>query len=76
MSCDRCDKPAAIHVTEVARSRNAEKHLCEACALEEGIAAVTIPADLLPHGTRHTETGRRFQRAPTTVIWKTKGACD
>lgn len=41
--CDRCDKPATIHLTEIVGSEKTEKHLCEDCAVAEGI---TIKANV------------------------------
>ena len=38
MKCDRCDKPATVHGTEISGGQKIEKHLCEDCAAEEGIA--------------------------------------
>jgi protein arginine kinase activator len=35
--CDKCDKPATIHLTEIVSGKKIEKHLCEDCASEEGI---------------------------------------
>jgi protein arginine kinase activator len=34
MKCDRCNKPATIHLTEVSAGKRVEKHLCEQCAAE------------------------------------------
>jgi len=41
--CDKCGKPATIHLTEIINSEKIEKHLCEDCAADEGI---TIKADV------------------------------
>jgi len=41
--CDKCDKPATIHLTEIINGQKIEKHLCEECAASEGI---TIKADV------------------------------
>lgn len=35
--CDKCDKPAKIHLTEIVDGQKIEKHLCEDCAVAEGI---------------------------------------
>jgi protein arginine kinase activator len=35
--CDKCDKPATIHLTEITAGEKVEKHLCEDCAAAEGI---------------------------------------
>jgi len=31
-SCDRCEKPATVHLTEIKAGAKTEKHLCEDCA--------------------------------------------
>ena len=41
--CDKCDKPATIHLTEINDGQKVEKHLCEDCAEAEGI---TIKANI------------------------------
>ncbi|MCK4602297.1 MAG: UvrB/UvrC motif-containing protein [Phycisphaerae bacterium] len=35
--CDKCEKPATIHLTEILNGNKIEKHLCEDCAVAEGI---------------------------------------
>lgn len=38
MHCQRCKKAVAtVHLTEVLKNENREKHLCERCAAEEGV---------------------------------------
>lgn len=41
--CDKCDRPATIHLTEIVNGQKMEKHLCEDCAEAEGI---TIKANI------------------------------
>lgn len=41
--CDKCGKPATVHLTEIANGQKIEKHLCEDCAAAEGI---TVKASL------------------------------
>ncbi len=41
--CDKCGKPATVHLTEIVDGEKLEKHLCEECASSEGI---TIKANL------------------------------
>lgn len=41
--CDKCDQPATVHVTEIIGGHKLEKHLCEQCAIGEGI---TIKANV------------------------------
>jgi protein arginine kinase activator len=41
--CDKCGKPATVHLTEIVDGEKIEKHLCEDCAASEGI---TIKASL------------------------------
>jgi protein arginine kinase activator len=35
--CDKCDKPAVVHTTDIIGGQKIEKHLCEDCAAGEGI---------------------------------------
>ncbi|MFW6146617.1 MAG: UvrB/UvrC motif-containing protein [Planctomycetota bacterium] len=35
--CDKCDRPATVHLTEIVEGEKTEKHLCEVCAASEGI---------------------------------------
>ena len=38
MNCQKCNKPATVHLTEIAKNNQKhEKHLCEQCAAEEGV---------------------------------------
>jgi len=39
--CDKCDKPATVHLTEIVGDQKTEKDLCEDCALAEGITVKT-----------------------------------
>jgi protein arginine kinase activator len=39
--CDKCDKPATIHITEISDGQKTEKHLCEDCAAAEKITIKT-----------------------------------
>lgn len=41
--CDKCGKPATVHLTEIANGKKIEKDLCEECASAEGI---TVKANL------------------------------
>jgi protein arginine kinase activator len=36
--CDKCDRPARIHLTEISQGQKVEKHLCEQCAAAEGLS--------------------------------------
>lgn len=49
MKCDQCDNEATVHEVTILKGKKVEKHLCEHCAGEEGIAAEgqSIPAALL-----------------------------
>ncbi len=35
--CDKCSRPATVHLTEIRKGRKIEKHLCEDCAVSEGV---------------------------------------
>ncbi len=41
--CDKCSKPATVHMTEIVNGEKIEKHLCENCAGAEGI---TLKAEI------------------------------
>ncbi len=43
LKCDKCGKPATVHMTEIVNGEKIEKHLCEQCAVSEG---VTIKANV------------------------------
>lgn len=36
-SCEKCGKPATIHLTEIHDGQKVEKHLCEECAASDGL---------------------------------------
>jgi protein arginine kinase activator len=35
--CDKCERPATVHLTEIVDGAKLEKHLCEVCATQEGL---------------------------------------
>ena len=39
--CDKCDKQATIHLTDIADGKKSEVHLCEECAAAEGLTVKT-----------------------------------
>lgn len=41
MQCQMCDKQATVHLTEIVNGTQVERHLCEACAQNEGITIKT-----------------------------------
>ncbi len=46
--CDKCGKPATVYMTEIINGEKIEKHLCEDCAMEEGITIkATLPISQL-----------------------------
>lgn len=49
MKCDRCENEATVHEVTIHKGKKLEKHLCESCALEDGIAVQgsNIPLGLL-----------------------------
>lgn len=49
MKCDRCDNEATVHEVTISKGKKLEKHLCESCALEDGIAVQgsSVPLGLL-----------------------------
>ena len=58
--CDKCGKPATIHLTEIADGQKIEKHLCEDCAGSEGITIKSnLPlSQLLEDFVLQTSAGR------------------
>jgi len=46
--CDKCSKPATVYMTEIIDGKKIEKHLCEDCAMAEGITIkASIPINQL-----------------------------
>jgi protein arginine kinase activator len=42
MKCDKCNKQATVHLTEIAGGKQIDKHFCEDCAaLNDGLVAKT-----------------------------------
>jgi len=39
--CERCNKPATVHMTEISGGKPHDVHLCDACAQEEGYVQQT-----------------------------------
>lgn len=37
IKCDKCDKPATIHLTDIVDGQKNEVHLCQECAAAEGL---------------------------------------
>ena len=57
-----CGRPATIHLTEIDNGRKTEKHLCEQCAIKEGIA---VPSgvgigQILEEFIAHSPQGKRL----------------
>lgn len=48
MKCDRCDSEAVVHEIVVVNGEKVEKHLCSACAQEDGLAPATGSALTAP----------------------------
>jgi protein arginine kinase activator len=40
--CDKCDRPATLHMVEIVKGQKLEKHLCDAHAAEQGLSAKSI----------------------------------
>lgn len=63
-TCDKCGKPATVHLTEITDGQKIEKHLCENCAVSEGITIkVNVPIsqlleDFILQGTAAEETAK------------------
>jgi protein arginine kinase activator len=41
MKCDKCNKPATVHLTEIQGGKQISKHLCEQCAAQGGENLIT-----------------------------------
>lgn len=41
MQCQRCNKHATVHLTEIVNGKKIEQHLCDGCAQKEGITIKT-----------------------------------
>ena len=57
--CDKCDRPATVFMTEIIDGQKIEKHLCDECAMAEGItikASVPI-SQLLEDFILQSQTG-------------------
>ena len=39
--CDKCGQEATVHLTEIVQGEKHEKHLCEDCAVSEGVTIKT-----------------------------------
>jgi len=48
--CDKCDKAATIHLTDIADGQKSEVHLCEDCAMAEGLVKAALPLSQLLQG--------------------------
>lgn len=47
-NCEKCGRPATVHLTEIFGEDRVEKHLCENCVADEGIIAKShIPINQL-----------------------------
>jgi len=50
IKCDKCDKPATIHLTDIADGKKTEVHFCEECAMAEGLVKAALPLNQLLQG--------------------------
>lgn len=69
--CDNCGKPATHHSVEIIKGEKIEKHLCDSCAADEGLA---IKAVHTPINELLTNFVKLHSGAP--VESKTELACD
>ena len=44
--CDKCNRPATVHLTEIVNGQKMETHLCAECAGDEGLQIQGIPANI------------------------------
>lgn len=40
--CDKCNRPATVHMVEIVKGQKVEKHLCDAHAEAEGLVAKSV----------------------------------
>jgi len=50
IKCDKCNKPATIHLTDIADGKKSEVHFCEECAMAEGLVKAALPLTQLLQG--------------------------
>jgi protein arginine kinase activator len=63
--CERCNKPATVHMTEIANGKPQEVHLCDACAQEAGYVQQShIPINELLN--QFLKTQAQVSEAPAT----------
>lgn len=74
MKCQKCDKPATFHITDLVDGEAKEVHLCEDCAkeflspiTEEGDAVVPAMAGLLAQQLAVGETAEELARLDEKV---------
>jgi protein arginine kinase activator len=63
--CERCNKPATVHMTEISNGKPHDVHLCDACAQEAGYVQQThIPINELLN--QFLKTQAQVSDAPAT----------
>jgi protein arginine kinase activator len=71
--CDKCGKPATIHLTDIVGQEKTEKHLCEDCAATEGFTVKTnIPiSQLLEDFVLQSSPGKEFAQLKCDICGMT-----
>ena len=71
MKCDRCEKEATIHLTQVINGKMKKLHLCEECASEMGVGqgGFSVSDVLLGKGAAQPLAGVSGNRACQTCGW-------
>ena len=70
MKCDKCNKQASYHLTQIHFGKQVEAHLCESCAVEAGMPTkAQIPlndilTDFVIAHTGNVEAGRPPRSGP------------
>jgi protein arginine kinase activator len=62
MKCDRCEKEATVHLTQVVEGKMKKMHLCPACAKDLGVtsaAAISVSDILLGQGLAQAPVPQR-----------------
>ena len=72
--CDKCDKPASIHLTDIADGKKSEVHFCEECAVAEGLVKAALPLNQLLQGLGivQNDSGGATIKSPAT----SEAVCD
>ena len=71
--CDKCGREATVHLTEISNGEKIEKHLCEECAVSDGITIKTqLPiSQILEELVLHSSAGKELSEVKCDVCGMT-----